>query len=93
MKRWRFWRLIGLAVLVSFQVWHHPVFAKTALSDMLLIPGDAPVRIKLPDTSQSIAVSSLRPIPPRALRAAQRITRHTSPHPYYWAGFVLTGMP
>lgn len=28
-----------------------------------------------------------------ALRAAQRITRVWYPHPYYWAGFVLTGDP
>ena len=28
-----------------------------------------------------------------ALQAAQRITRDKYPHPYYWAGFVLTGAP
>jgi CHAT domain-containing protein len=28
-----------------------------------------------------------------ALRAAQRETRATYPHPYYWAAFVLTGNP
>lgn len=31
--------------------------------------------------------------PAQALRAAQRITRAAYPHPYYWAGFVLTGIP
>jgi len=28
-----------------------------------------------------------------ALRAAQSDTRARYPHPYYWAGFVLTGHP
>lgn len=31
--------------------------------------------------------------PAQALRAAQRIIRVRYPHPYYWAGFVLTGLP
>ena len=56
MKLYRDWSLIVLTVIVCFQIWNPPVSAKTALSDMLLLPGDEPVRIKLPDASQYLEI-------------------------------------
>lgn len=63
MKLSRSWSLIVLACILSLPIWNHPVLAKTALSTRLLIPGPEPVRIKLPDASQYMEVSSLRALP------------------------------
>lgn len=63
MKFWRYWRLIILMLILSLQI-HNPIaLAKTVLSDMLLIPGEEPVRIKLPQTSHYFEIFTLRPLP------------------------------
>lgn len=63
MKLYRDWSLIVFALMVCLQIWSHPVSAKIALSNMLLIPGQEPVRIKLPETSHYVEIFSLRAIP------------------------------
>lgn len=60
MKLSRYWIL---ALIVCLQLWNQSVSAKTAFSDMLLLPGDEPVRIKLPDASHVVEIFSLRAIP------------------------------